>query len=137
MVMGEMLRPCTPTNEEHVFRAWKVFFLLPRWLLWAPPAKDNKPPNIAAIVRQQLVAFHAGRWQILHHQSEPHHKDHNLSSPEEASKIEQDNRHRRAEALASLRELSRATRTLNSDAAVVAVGEPEFAAIQALHPVSG
>ena len=43
MVMGEMLRPCTPTNEEHIFRAWKVFFLLPRWLLWAPPAKDNKP----------------------------------------------------------------------------------------------
>ena len=57
-----------------------------------------------------------------------------MSSPEEASKIEQDNRHRRAEALASLRELSRATRTLESDAAVVAVGEPEFAAIQALHP---
>ena len=28
MVMGEMLHPCTPTNEKHIFRAWKVFFLL-------------------------------------------------------------------------------------------------------------
>jgi hypothetical protein len=47
--------------------AWKVLFLMPRWLLMEPKQpKKNRPP---AVIRQRLQWFLAGNWARLHEES--------------------------------------------------------------------
>ena len=69
--MDVVLREMLTTDVTHATRAWKVFFLLPRWLLWRPLNQANSPLNTASIVRQRLHDFHQGRWAALHNRVQP------------------------------------------------------------------
>ena len=117
----------TPTTVWHITWAWKTFLLLPRWLLWASPA-SAKGPSLASTIRHRLQNFYEGRWEHLHEKSttttrKPHHQ-----TVDDVVMA----RNRRAEALASLGELSRASSVLNSSAGIASL--TDTSPLLDLHP---
>jgi hypothetical protein len=116
-----------------VERAWKVFFLFPRWVLGVVSRHGKGGRKAAAALRVRLKRFMAGEWQALEDESIRAAREQQLASSSSPSSPTAATI-KRAEVLASVGEFSRAAQVLYSSSTLLPAERGTLEARAAKHP---